>query len=66
MLGYKKIFVTEIKLLIPNFVEFFDDESMLSKKYPEDCKVSNLNWKPIILMKYDKITVFAKNTQQEI
>ena len=36
---YVKTFLTEIKSLLPYFVEFSNDESILPKVYPDDCVV---------------------------
>ena len=36
---YRKTFSSEMESLLPCFVEFSDDESILPKVYPDDCAV---------------------------
>lgn len=60
MLKYKKIFLNKIKLLLFYFIKFFDDWSMLSKIYSENC-IIGIDQKPIIMIIYDKSTFFANN-----
>ena len=43
MLEYKKTFLSEIKSLLPYFVRFSDDESILPKVYPDDCAIGGLD-----------------------
>lgn len=39
MLNTKKTFLEEMRLLLPYFVEFDKDDSILEKDYPDDCTV---------------------------
>lgn len=41
MIEYKEIFSNKIKLLLPYFVEFSNNEFMLSKIYLENCTVGS-------------------------
>lgn len=38
----------EIKVLLPYFVKFKEDNTILSKEYPNDCAVEGLNQQPIV------------------
>ena len=40
---YREKFLEKIKELLPYFVEFSKDGSILPKEYPEDCAVAGLN-----------------------
>lgn len=57
---YKEKFLEEMKELLPYFVQFGEDGSILPKEYPKDCAVGRLNKRPIIMIKYDK-NIFSAN-----
>lgn len=61
MVEYKKTFLNEIKLLLPYFVEFFNDGSMLSITYFENCIMDSPDQKLIIIMTYHKSTFSINN-----
>ena len=61
VIEYREIFLDEIKSLLPYFVEFPDDGSMLPKTYPEDCAVGGPDWKPIIMITNDESIFFAND-----
>ncbi len=44
VIEYQKTFLNEMKLLLPYFVEFFEDVTMVEKEYPDDCKVEEPDW----------------------
>lgn len=60
----RKRFLDEMKSLLPYFVEFSEDGSMLPKIYPEDCVVPNR--RPIIMITHDKSTFSANNGRQKV
>ena len=39
-----------MKLLLPYFVKFSKDGSILKKDYPNDCTVKRPDWKSIIMI----------------
>ncbi len=39
VMEYRETFLSEMKSLLPYFVEFSDDGSILPKVYPNDCAV---------------------------
>ncbi len=49
-----------MKSLLPYFVEFFDDRSILPKIYPDDCAVKRSDQRHIIMITYDK-SIFSAN-----
>ena len=55
-----------MKSLLPYFVEFSNDGSMLPKTYPENCAVGGLDRKPIIMITYDKSTFFANDGRRKV
>ena len=66
MVEYREIFLDEIKALLPYFVEFSENRSILSKDYPKDCAVSRLNKRLIIMIIYNKNTFLANDRWQKI
>ena len=63
---YRETFLDEMKLLLPYFVEFSDDGSILPKTYSEDCALGGPSWRPIIMITYDKNTFSANDDQQKL
>lgn len=51
LLNIEKYF---LRLLLPYFVEFFKNGSILEKDYSDDCAIEGPNQKPIIIIIYDK------------
>lgn len=51
---YKNKFFKKIKELLSYFIEFNENKLILSKKYPKDCIIKELNEWPIIIIIYDK------------
>lgn len=50
-----------MRLLLPYFVEFFKDSSILEKDYSDDCAIEGPNQKPIIIIIYNKSKILANN-----
>ena len=61
VIEYREIFFDEIKFLLPYFVKFSDDRSILPKTYLKDYIVGGLNWRPIIIITHVKSIFFANN-----
>ena len=63
---YREIFLREMKSLLPYFVEFKEDGTILPKEYPDDCAVGGPNRQPIIMIKHDESTFSANDSRQKI
>ena len=63
---YKEIFLSEIKSLLPYFMEFSKDGLILPKDYPNDCAVNASNQRSIIMITYDESTFFVNNSHRKI
>lgn len=64
---YKKTFPSKMKSLLPYFVEFSNNRSILPKVYPDDCAVGSSNWRLIIMITtHDESTFFANNGCQKV
>lgn len=61
MIDYRELFLDEMKAILPYFVEFSKDRSILPKKYPKDCMVDGPDRRPIIMITYDESTFSANN-----
>lgn len=48
------------------FIEFKEDDTILLKEHPNDYAVKGPNWRPIIMITYDKSTFSANNNYQKI
>ncbi len=55
-----------MKALLPYFVEFKEDGTILPKEYPEDCAVGGLDQQPIIMITHDKSTFSTNNSRQKV
>ena len=60
MIEYREIFLNEMKSLLPYFMEFFKDDTMIPKEYSDDYTVERPDQRPIIMITYDKST-FSTN-----
>lgn len=60
---YKKIFLKEIKSLVPYFIKF---NKILSEEYLSNCAVRDLNQWLIIIITYDENIFSANNNCQKI
>ena len=63
---YRETFLDEMKSLLPYFVEFSDDGSMLPKICPDDCTVGGPNRRAIIMITRDESTFSANNGRRKI
>ncbi len=50
-----------MKSLLPYFVEFFEDGTMIPKEYPDDWVVKGPDWRRIIMITYDESTFSAND-----
>ena len=66
MVEYRETFLNEMKSLLPYFVEFSDDGSMLPKTYPENCVVGGPDRRPIIMITNDEITFSANDGRRKV
>lgn len=60
MIKYREIFLNKIKLLLPYFVGFFDNKSILPKVYSDNYVGNRSDQTPIIIIIYDK-SIFPIN-----
>ncbi len=65
VIEYRETFLNEIKSLLPYFVEFFEDGTMVPKEYPDDCKVAGPDQRPIIMITHVERTFFANNGRKK-
>ena len=66
MIEYREIFLEEMKVLLPYFVEFKEDGTILPKKYPDDYAVGGSDQQPIIMITHDESTFSANNSRQKV
>ncbi len=66
VIEYRETFLTEMKSLLPYFVEFFEYGTILPKEYPDDCTVIGLDQRPIIRFTHDESTFFAKDRRRKV
>ena len=55
-----------MKSLLPYFVEFSDDGSILSKVYPDDCAVGRSDRRPIIMITHDESSFSANDDRRKV
>ena len=63
---YRETFLSEMKSLLPYFVEFSDNGSILSKVYPDDCAVRGSDQRPIIMITHDESTFSANDGRRKV
>ena len=63
---YRETFLEEMRLLLPYFVEFFEDGSILGKDYPDDCAVGRPDRRPIIMITHDESTFSANDERRKV
>ncbi len=63
---YWETFLSEMKSLLSYFMEFSDDESILSKVYPDDYAVERLDQRPIIMITNDESTFSANDGRWKV
>ena len=66
MVEYKETFLIIYKSLLPYFIEFSDDRSILHTVYLEDCIVDRPDKRFIIMITYDESTFFANHSRQSL
>ena len=50
-----------MKLLLPYFVEFSEDNAIVSKKYPSNCAIGGPEKRSIIMITHDESTFSAND-----
>ena len=63
---YRETFLSKLKLLLPYFMGFSDNSSILPKAYPDNCIVGGSDQRPIIMITHDKNTFSANNSRQKV
>ena len=66
VMEYRETFLSEMKSLLPYFVEFSDDRSILSHVYPDDYVVVRLDRRSIIMITYDESTFSANDGGRKV
>ena len=66
VIEYRETFLNEMKSLLPYFVEFFEDGTMVPKEYPDDCAVEGPDQRPIIMITHDESTFFINNWRKKV
>lgn len=61
LIEYRETFLSEMKSLLPYFVEFSDDGSPLPVVYPDDCAVKESDQRLIIMVTHDESTFSTNN-----
>ena len=57
---YRETFPSELKSLLPYFVEFSNDRSIVPKVYLDDCAIKGSDQRPIITIIHDE-SIFSAN-----
>ncbi len=55
-----------MKSLLPYFLEFFEDGTMIPKEYLDDCKVEGPDRKPIIMITHNESTFSANDWHRKV
>ncbi len=63
---YRETFLEEMKSLLPYFVEFRDDSTILHKEYPEGCVVGGPDRRPIIMITHDESSFSANDSRRKV
>ena len=66
VMEYRETFLNEMKSLLSYFVEFFEDGTMVSKEYPDDCEVEGPDRRPIIMITHDESTFSANDGRRKV
>ena len=66
VIEYWGIFLNEMNALLPYFVDFKKDVTILSKKYWDDCTVVSSDQQPIIIITYDESIFSINNSCQKV
>ena len=63
---YREIFLEEMKALLPYFVKFKEDGTILPKEYPDDCAVGGSDRRPIIMITHDESTFSTNDSRRNV
>lgn len=66
MVECQEIFLEEIKVLLPYFVKFKEDGTILPKEYLNNCTVGSLDQQLIIMITHNESTFSANNSCQKV
>ena len=66
VIEYRETFLNEMKLLLPYFVEFYEDGTIVPKEYPDDCAVRGPNRRPIIMITHEESTFSANDGRKKV
>ena len=66
VIEYREIFLNEMKSLLPYFAEFFEDDTMVPKEYPDDCVGGRPDQRPIIMITHDESTFSANDRYRKV
>lgn len=56
------MFLKAMQSFLPYFVEFEENDKILSKEYLNNCVIGSLDWQPIIMITYDESIFFANDS----
>ena len=63
---YRETFLVKMKSLLPYFVEFSNDGSILPKVYLDDYAVGRSDQRPIIMITHDESTFSANDARRKV
>ncbi len=66
VIEYQETFLNEMKSLLPYFVEFFEDGTMVIKEYPDDFALGGPDRRPIIMIIYDESTFSVNDERRKV
>ncbi len=66
VIEYRETFLNQMKSLLPYFVQFFEDNTIVPKEYLDYCAVMGLDQRLIILITYDKSTFSANDGRRKV
>ncbi len=66
VMEYRETFLSDMKSLLPYFVEFSDDGSILPKVYPDNCAVDGSDQRPTFMITHDESTFSANDGLRKV
>lgn len=66
VIEYQETFFNEMKSFLPSFVNFFEDDTMVLKKYPHDYAVKKPDQRSIVMITYDESIFSTKNRRRKV
>ncbi len=66
VIEYQETFLNKMKSLLPYFVEFLENGTMIPKEYPDDYEVGGPDRRPIIKIIYDESTFSANDRHRKV